>query len=62
MLNWTSVVQERPATACVEGKLSFDVKEIILNQDQEALWKNKRMKFVHIFVFYVSNKKICAVS
>lgn len=29
VLNWASVVQERPAAACVEETLLFDIKEFI---------------------------------
>lgn len=29
VLSWASVVQERPAAACVERTLSFDIKEFL---------------------------------
>lgn len=38
VLNRASVVQERPSAACVEGKLSFDIKDFmsVIDKDRKA--------------------------
>lgn len=53
VLNLASVVQERPAAACVEAKLSFDLKEFIsgmlfVHKQRSRsclMWKHRCLKF-----------------